>query len=454
MNEELQTVNSELKNKLENISTAHSDLRNLTAATEIGTLFLDSDLRIRMFTPPVAELFNITEADVGREITHFTHRLRYDDIEQDARRVLSTLSPIELEIEDRRGRWFMLRLRPYRTVEDRINGVVLTFVDITNRLETERRLAESKERYQNLFENIDEGFILAEVLYDESGEPVDVRYVEANPAAVRLTDRELVGRSLSQIESGFESYWLELPARVAKTGVAERGEYYAAPLQRWFDVGITKVDENRVAILFQDITARRHHDTQREMLAHELSHRVKNVFAVLQALASLTTGATIEDYRKVFLGRLRALSDAHSLLLDRDWQSADLGKLLQEATAAYKLDNGSRIFIEGPDVTVSPQQALGLGLVIHELGTNALKYGSLSGSGSVEVTWQVERTEESSSQVHLSWRERGGPPVEAPEAEGFGMQLIKQACVHELNGEAALTFNSDGLVCEIRFSLS
>jgi two-component system, chemotaxis family, CheB/CheR fusion protein len=129
MNEELQTVNAELKSKLESISTAHSDLQNLTAATEIGTLFLDTELRIRMFTPSVAYLFNITEGDVGRAITDFTHRLAYDGLEWDARSVLRDLAPIETEVKSRDAHWYMMRLRPYRTIENHINGVVLSFVD-------------------------------------------------------------------------------------------------------------------------------------------------------------------------------------------------------------------------------------------------------------------------------------------------------------------------------------
>ena len=158
MNEELQSVNAQLKTKLESISTAHNDLQNLTSATEIGTLFLDAQLKIRMFTPPVADLFSITGRDIGRVITDFTHRLRRDGIAPEARLVLRDLCPVESEVEHRDGRWFLMRVRPYRTVEDRIEGVVLTFVDISQRRKTERLLLESQQRYEKLFNSIDEGF--------------------------------------------------------------------------------------------------------------------------------------------------------------------------------------------------------------------------------------------------------------------------------------------------------
>jgi two-component system CheB/CheR fusion protein len=158
MNEELQTLNSELKMKLEGVSRAHSDLQNLMATTEVGTLFLDIGLRIKRFTPPLADLFSVTPSDEGRWITDFTHRLKYAGLEADARAVLKHLAPIEREVEDELGRWFLVRLRPYRTVDDRIDGVVVTFVDVTERKASERRLelltAELEDRVKNVLARV------------------------------------------------------------------------------------------------------------------------------------------------------------------------------------------------------------------------------------------------------------------------------------------------------------
>jgi two-component system CheB/CheR fusion protein len=118
INEELQTVNSELKVKLEAVSHAHNDLQNLMAATDFGTLFLDSRMRIKRFTERVTDVFSITPSDEGRPISDFAHQLEYDDLVRDARAVLADLAPVRREIHSRNGRWYDIRLRPYRTVEN------------------------------------------------------------------------------------------------------------------------------------------------------------------------------------------------------------------------------------------------------------------------------------------------------------------------------------------------
>jgi two-component system CheB/CheR fusion protein len=150
INEELQTVNSELKLKLEAISRAHSDLQNLMAATDFGTLFLDAGLRIKRFTERATELFSITPTDEGRPITDFAHQLEYDDLIKDARAVLTELAPIRREVKSRAGRWYDMRLRPYRTVEDKIDGVVITFVDVSDRRQVEDALREKERQLREL----------------------------------------------------------------------------------------------------------------------------------------------------------------------------------------------------------------------------------------------------------------------------------------------------------------
>ena len=137
INEELRTVNQEHRIRNEELAQVNSDLVNLIDSTDIGTVFLDRELKIRRYTPPVAQVFNFVATDVGRPLSHVTHRLDYGDLEDDVRTVLKTLTRLEREVTSSDGRWFVVRLSPYRSVEDRIDGVVLTLVDTTARKHAE-----------------------------------------------------------------------------------------------------------------------------------------------------------------------------------------------------------------------------------------------------------------------------------------------------------------------------
>jgi len=145
VNEELKTVNQELEEKVEQLRQANSDLKNVMASTQIGTLFLDRELRIQRYTPRVEEFFNVRPEDEDRPIGDLTHHLDYDRLEADAEDVLDDLQPIEREVQTDGGEWFLVRLHPYRTHDDRIGGVVIAFIEITDRREAERALRRSEE---------------------------------------------------------------------------------------------------------------------------------------------------------------------------------------------------------------------------------------------------------------------------------------------------------------------
>jgi two-component sensor histidine kinase len=148
---------------------------------------------------------------------------------------------------------------------------------------------------------------------------------------------------------------------------------------------------------------------------------------------------------------LRALARAHSLLLDEDWRSADIKELVAQAIEVYC---GNQIAIAGPSVELTPTQSLVLSMALHELGTNAGKYGALSRpEGRVCVGWLVEGSD-SRRRVRLTWQEREGPTVVQPTTRGFGAEMIEHACTYELDGEAKLDFAPEGLTCTITFPLA
>ena len=150
VNEELSTVNQELKNRIVEVSHVNADLHNLLVSTEIATLFLDRDLRIKRYTPSIENLFNIIASDINRPLVHMTHNLDYPEMLKDAETVLQRLTPVEREVRSLDGHHLLARVLPYRTLEDRIEGVVLTFVDISERKKSEEALRASEERFRLL----------------------------------------------------------------------------------------------------------------------------------------------------------------------------------------------------------------------------------------------------------------------------------------------------------------
>lgn len=146
-NEELQTVNTELQNKIEQLSDVNNDLNNLLGCTEIATIFLNNDICIKRFTPKAAEIFKLINSDIGRPISDIVHNLLYEDLVKDAEEILKNLGRIDKEIQTKSGNWFMMRILPYRTVDNAIDGVVVTFVDITKQKKVEELLKESGEQH-------------------------------------------------------------------------------------------------------------------------------------------------------------------------------------------------------------------------------------------------------------------------------------------------------------------
>ena len=218
INEELTTVNSELQQKIEELSKTGSDLNNLLASTEIATIFLDTSLNIRRFTPAATEFFSLLQTDIGRPVSHLASHMYYDLLAEDAKAVLKTLVPKEMEVETKQGRWFKMRILPYRTVENVIDGVVITFVDITLRREMEVKLRKAHDQIEHqVDERSDElrksaiwfrGMfrILDEAVFVATQSQV---LEEINPAAEKMfgyEKEELAGKSTEILHVDHEHY--------------------------------------------------------------------------------------------------------------------------------------------------------------------------------------------------------------------------------------------------------
>ena len=458
INEELQTVNGELKLKLESVSRAHSDLQNLMAATDFGTLFLDPMLRIKRFTPRLVDLFNVTESDEGRPITDFTHSLDFDDMAEQARKVIKDLIPIEREVPGRTGGWYLVRMRPYRTIEDKIDGVVATFIDITERRRAEEALRRSEEHLRQESRLVElsrspifvwdfDGGILqwnrgSEELYgygrDEAiGQPKLVLLQPVVPgssfAALRQTLLD-------------EGRWKGEVHHKTKSGQVIEVES---------EIELVPVNGRRLVLeSTRDVTGRKRWEEQQKLLLDELSHRVRNTLTVVQSMARQTLRNTTSsaDFVERFEGRLSSLARAHKILVDSDWQGAELSALIDSQLRVHTSDASPRIRVEGTPLRLPAEMATPFGLILHELATNATKYGSLSSeTGTVLLSWSSHQGAGSKDVMTFVWRESGGPEVLVPTRKGFGSSLIERG----LSGSVVRReFLATGFVCTIELPLA
>ena len=194
-----------------------------------------------------------------------------------------------------------------------------------------------------------------------------------------------------------------------------------------------------------DITERKEAEERQALLAREVDHRAKNALALVQSIVRLTRAKSVEGYVAAVEGRIKALSRAHTVLSHSRWQGADLAGLVEEELAPYRTGEHDKLTAYGPRVQLQPAAAQTLALALHELATNAAKYGALSSiSGRVKLTWELH-----SDSLRMQWCEAGGPPAQAPAAPGFGTRIIVASIERQLGGKTVFDWRPEGLRCEL-----
>ncbi len=326
LNEELTTINAELTVSVEDLDRAHTDLRNLYAATQIASVFLDDQLVVRNFTPAASSFFNLRDADIGRPLTDLASTLDYPELHRHVDQVFRTGELVEHRLMPGSDlRHYLVRVGPYRDRDEQTRGVVITIVDVST-------LARAEE--------------------------------------------------------------------------------------------------------------------QQRLLIAELNHRVKNMLAVVISItnSTLRKSPSPAAFAETLSGRLHGLARAYSLLSESDWTEVSLSDLVAAETRTY---GPARLRSQGPVVGVGPDKALALGLIIHELASNAAKFGALTdGAGHVDVTW-----DRSGDLLTLDWREHGGPAISEPQHNGFGFVLIENQVRHQLKGEIDRSFDAQGFRMQIKFPI-
>ena len=310
------------------------------------------------------------------------------------------------------------------------------------------RHGDLEARYYTLFNSLDAGFCVVELAFDADGSPRDYKLVEVNAAFADQTGlKDAAGKWMRDLAPEHEQYWFDLYGKVALTGQHVRFEQHAEQLgNRWYDVHAFRIgapEAHQVAILFSDITARRAADQQMKLINAELGHRMNNAMALVQAIATQTLrGVKERDAVDAFERRLDALSRAHHVLEQQSWTSAGLREVIAGVLAAHA--DKSRVKLDGPDIRLDPKAALSLSMLLHELATNAVKYGALGdNSGHVAVSWTTEN-----GTLVFDWREIGGPAVVAPVRKGLGTRLIDLGIAG--SGDVSKSYDASGFRATFR----
>lgn len=576
-NEELNTVNSQLQLKITELERTSNDLNNLLAGSDIATLFLDNKLAINWFAPATKELFDLVSSDIGRPIAHFARKFSDENLLPDAETVLRKLTTVEAEVPSDAGRWYLRRMLPYRTRDNHIAGVVVSFTDITERRAAAHAVNEARVYAESIISTVRQPLLVLDA---------SLRVLSANAAFLtlfRVTAKETTGSPVFELGNGqwdiptlrklldevlsqsqtVKDFAVEhdfrdlgrramllnahklvrgnrreelillaiedvserqqadrnaqrLAAIVASSddsiisvtpgglitswnmgaeklfGYAEnevighpiltlvpqdrhkeeheirarvnQGEHithYETPRRHrdghlvWVSLSISPIRDatghitgaSRIA---RDTTERRRADDHRKTLMAELNHRVKNTLAVIQAIASQTLGhaTSLDEARETFGARLLNMSKAHDILTRESWKTVDLSDIVENTVDPHS-GGENRFHIEGPRLRLAPGAALAISMTLHELCTNAAKYGALSsGSGHVDIVWQIQG-EGDARQLFLQWQESGGPAVTPPSRKGFGSRLIERALASELRAQVRVEYAPSGVVCTI-----
>lgn len=356
----------------------------------------------------------------------------------------------------------LVNIEPLRNARGEIIGAVECMLDVTDRERMTAALEQSRhdarEQEQRLAATYEHAAIgIAEIAPDG-------HFVRVNEAICAITGRareDLMGGYIfrdthpDDVDADRQAFLKQVAGELQFYSIEKR---FVRPDGRtiWISVRSSPVRTAAGTLLYlvrvvQDITERKESERRQKLLVDELNHRVKNTLATVQSLASQTSrsAGSPKEFSSAFEGRLIALSKAHDQLTRHHWESAELRELLSGSLAPYAAASAERIVLRGEDLVLRPRAVLTLAMAVHELTTNAAKYGSLSvPTGSVKIQWGPV-VEDGRKHLRIDWIESGGPPVSVPKRRSFGSRMIEGSLNAELGGIAKLNYPPEGVRCEM-----
>jgi PAS domain S-box-containing protein len=452
----LQRVSLDQADQSEALRASGEQLRLLADALPIFVAFVDADQRYRLvnrayeewFSRPREALHGRTVREVLGDALYETRRpyieaaLRGEVVRYEAAMTAPDGTARETEIE----------YRPRRDASGAVDGFYAVVADVTERREAERTLRQSEARLRL---SIDAGRMAiweVDIAGDRLTVTPELNRLLGFPEDAQPTIDEVRERYAPGERERLRTAFLQSVEAGERYGEIELRYLWPDGSIRWLMMRAEIVPgpdgaPGRVLGVLMDVTERKRGEERQHLLLHEIAHRVKNTLATVLALATLTARTTtdVTSYRDKLIDRVQGMAKTHDILTANHWEGADLRDVIANEVGLYDDENHGRVRLSGPPVDLSPRAAVAVGMMMHELTTNAAKYGSFSTSaGSLDVTWSLDETE-GLPRLDLAWTERGGPKVARPSAPGFGSTLIQRGLARELEAKVSFDYAPEGL---------
>ena len=460
---ELQALNGELAGRVDELAQANSDMRGVIDSTRIAIVFLDEALRIRSFTPAVQDVMHVHETDRGRPVTDLALQIAYTGLATDVHRVLRTHETLERQAGHKlSGAQYLIRVLPHRLADERVAGVVITFLDVSATVQAEQALRASDERFRRMAAAVPALLFIAgpsmaweyvnPPFYALTGQPDGSALGDGWMAALHPED-VAADRSLWQ-EAHVTASTLDHEARLRRAD----GSWC------WFLIrAVPQLDADGHVLRWYgsctDIDERRRSEKRQGVLLAELQHRIKNILAVVRSVLTRTleSSTDLDHFAAHLAGRIGALARTQGVSARTAEGFVMLEDIVFQELAAHGGQDERQVQVEGPPVPLPARTADSIGLAIHELATNSIKYGALAASsGRVKVHWDfLPRLHEFGERcLRMEWHESGVPLTDLkPNRRGFGRELIEQGLPYELGARTSMEFRPGGLRCTIELCL-